>query len=151
MDKISRDWIPLNKDLCGTRVLGLNVLWRQAGNCRAIVNAIGKTVRSTTKIISNIACSYSSLMGDSVYLISINNQGQMLIVFIAMANVKSRKTTFFVLCLQHERPRCITFTNLSCRKGVILPQTVPKKLFHRRKSKLKKAIKIKPWQVLRLV
>ena len=72
MDKISRDWIPLNKDLCGTRVLGLNVLWRQAGNCRAIISAIGKKVRSTA-IISNIVCSYLSLMGDSLYATSINN------------------------------------------------------------------------------
>ena len=121
MDKISRDWIPLNKYLCGTRVLGLNVLWRQAGNCRAIISAIGKTVRSTAKIISNIACSYLSLMGHSVYLTSINNQDQMLIMLIAMAKVKSHKTKFFVLCLQHERPCCITFTNFSCCKGVILP------------------------------
>ena len=32
MDKIVGDWIPLNKDLCGAGILGLNVLRRKAGN-----------------------------------------------------------------------------------------------------------------------
>lgn len=122
MDKISRDWIPLNKDLCGTRVLDLNVLWRQAGNCRTIVSAIGK-------IYCKIYFSYNMLFlilftGDSVYLTRINNRDLTLIAFIEMANVKPQKTIYFVLRLRSERPCCITFTNLSCRKEAILLRTV---------------------------